>query len=191
MKVRTILAIIAVGVLVLALLVTRGGFGRMRMLPHGFPAIGGHTATPAVGQVAKMSKESVLRVAKAIDEAGINKDTTEIFRYLAPEFTLTVKHEDGLIVMRLLREQYRSVLIDAFAKTAKSKMAHGNISIEVAPDGNTAVARYETLQYEDLLQKGQLVSANAEVDTYTLREGKILLSHAEITLADVVPRGTK
>ena len=190
MKVKTVLAIIAVGLLLLALLATRGVFGRMRILPHRFGATRGHTAAPAVAQEVKMSRESVLRVAKAIDEAGSNKDITEMFRYLAPEFTLTVKHEDGSLVMRLLREQYRTVLINAFAETGKTKIVHGNISIELAPEGNAAVTRYETLQYEDLLQKGKRASENTEVDTYALREGKILLSHAEITVADI-PRGAK
>src|ERR1017187_6299462 len=49
MKVRTIFTIIAAGVLVLALLTTRGGFSRMQILSHKFPAISGHTAMPPPG----------------------------------------------------------------------------------------------------------------------------------------------
>jgi hypothetical protein len=151
------------------------------------PILSGTVKLPAARQETKMSKDLVLGVAKAIDAAANKKDITEIFRYLAPDFTLTVKRQDGLILMKLLREQYRTYLMNMFAPAGGAKTAHGDISVEVAPDGNTAFTRFETLQYEDQPNGEKLASANSEVDAYTLREGKILLSHAEITVAGGIP----
>ena len=127
----------------------------------------------------KISEDAVLRVIAALDEAESNKDTAALLPHLADEFTLISRSQDGKVRQRMNRAEYKTFLTELFTKAADYKHSRGKVTVRVAPDGKTAIARYETFQHEERAEKGTVDWSDIEADTYVLRDGKVLLRSVE------------
>jgi hypothetical protein len=127
----------------------------------------------------KISEDTVLRVVAAIDEAESKKDTAALLSHLADEFTITSRSQDGRVRKRMNRAEYKTFLTELFTKAADYKHSRGKVTVQVAPDGKTATARYETFQHEERAEKGTVDWSDIEADTYVLRDGKVLLRNVE------------
>jgi SnoaL-like domain len=131
------------------------------------------------GSDQKMSEDGVLRALAALDEAESKKDPAAMFRLLAEDFTITSKWPDGTVRARMALPEYKAFLTELFTKAADYKHSHGKVTVQVAEDGKTATAQYETFQHEERADKGSLAWSNLETDMFVLRDGKILLRTVE------------
>jgi hypothetical protein len=127
----------------------------------------------------KISENAVLRVMAALDEAESKKDTAALLPHLADEFTITSRSQDGRVRERMNRVEYKTFLTELFTKAADYKHSRGKVTVQVAPDGKTATARYETFQHEERADKGAIDWSDIEADTFVLRDGKVLLRSVE------------
>ena len=126
-----------------------------------------------------MSEDAVLRVLAALDEAESKKDPAAMFQLLTDDFTITSESPDGTVRAKMALPEYKAFLTELFTKAADYKHSHGKVTVQVASDGKTATAQYETFQHEERADKEKLNWSSLETDTFVLQNGKILLSKVE------------
>jgi len=126
-----------------------------------------------------MSEDAVLRVLAALDEAESKKDPAAMFQLLTDDFTITSKSPDGTVRARMALPEYKAFVTELFTKAADYKHSRGKVTVQVAGDGKTATAQYETFQHEERADKEKLNWSSLETDTFVLRNGKIILSNVE------------
>lgn len=133
----------------------------------------------APGSEEKITEDAVLRVLAAFDEAQSKKDTAALLRFLTEDFTITSMSEDGTVRARMGLSEYNHFLTDLFTEAADYKHSRGKVTVQVADDGKTATAQYETFQHVERADKEKLAWSNLETDTFVLRGGKVLLRTVE------------
>jgi hypothetical protein len=131
------------------------------------------------GSEQKITEDAVLRVLAALDEAESKRDSAALSQHLADDFTITSKLPDGSVRARMGLAEYKHFLTDLFTEAADYKHSRGKVTVQVADDGKTATAQYETFQHAERADKGNLAWSNLETDTFVLRDGKILLRTVE------------
>jgi ketosteroid isomerase-like protein len=130
----------------------------------------------------KISEDAVLRVIAAIQNAASKKDASALLSHLAEDFTLTAKHPDGSVKARMTLAEYKAFVEKMFTKGAAYNHSQGKVAVEIAENGKTATARFETFQYEERPDKEKLTWTNLETDTFVLKDGKLLLKSVETAL---------
>jgi ketosteroid isomerase-like protein len=130
----------------------------------------------------KISEDAVLRVIAAIQNAESKKDAPALLSHLAEDFTLTAKHPDGSVRARMTLAEYKAFIDELFTKAAAYNHSQGKVAVEIAENGKTATARYETFQHEERPDKEKLDWTNLETDTFVLKDGKVLVKSVETVL---------
>lgn len=139
-------------------------------------------AVGALDDPGKISQDDVLHVMAALDGAEQQRDAPKLFARLAPEFSITSKWEDGRVRSHMTLAEYKQFLTELFANAGDYKHSRGKVTVDIAPDGSSATARYETFQHEERPDKGKISWTDRETDTFALRGGSILLSSVETVL---------
>jgi len=78
--------------------------------------------------------------------------------------------------------EYKSFIEELFTKAATYNHSQGKVAVEIAENGKTATARFETFQHEERPDKEKLHWTNLETDTFVLKDGKVLLKSVETVL---------
>jgi cysteinyl-tRNA synthetase len=130
----------------------------------------------------KISEDAVLRVIAAIQDAESKKDAPALLSHLAEDFTLTAKHPDGSVRATMTLAEYKAFIEELFTKGAAYNHSRGKVAVEIAENGKTATARYETFQHEERPDKEKIHWTNLETDTFVLKDGKVLLKSVETVL---------
>ena len=127
----------------------------------------------------KISEDAVLRVIAAIQNAESKKDAPALLSHLAEDFTLTAKHPDGSVRARMTLAEYKAFIEELFAQATAYNHSQGKVAVEIADNGTTATARYETFQHAARPAEERGNWTNLETDTFVLKDGRVLLKSVE------------
>jgi hypothetical protein len=140
--------------------------------------------TQAPAPLTEITKEKIETIVNELEQAAKKKEFAAIVPYLAPDFKYKLDAANRP-TRHATRAQYVEMIRLSISVTLDYTYLRKSLSIEVAPDGQSATAHTEAFEMLTLAQ-GTVAGGSTSHMTFKIYKGRILISAMAGTLDYVV-----